>query len=237
MSEVHADPGGLKAELNPPPNDPAIFSADYYLRGPESGLSNYTSYKFLESLTTEYARNLKQHLGMIGSDSVHDVGCARGYLVKVLRDMGHSATGHDISEWAIQNCHPDVAGYVRNSCYFTPRSVDWVTAKDVLEHCTEKQLTELLPQIISMARKGCLFIVPLTAYWGGKYIYPADNEDKTHKVRFTIDAWMRLLMEASAQVDGDFSIHGSYHMTGLKKASVDFPFSTGFLTCKRFDRP
>lgn len=223
MNSEHADP-----------NDPSIFGEDYYLRGPETGLSNYENYTYLPALTTEYAKNLCRHLDIGTNDTIHDVGCSRGFLVKVLRTLGHQATGHDISEWAVQNCHPDVIPHVSTSCDFKPNSVDWVHSKDQAEHCTEAQLQELLPKLIRMARKGCFFIVPLTAYWGGRYIYPADNEDRTHKIRYTIDAWMRLLIGCSKQVEGDFSIHGSYHMTGLKKASADFPFSTGFLTVRRF---
>lgn len=224
----------LNEELKMPPNDPSIFGADYYLRGKESGLSNYVNYEFMPQATSQYAENLTRHLGLVGNDSVLDVGCARGFLVKVLRDMGHDARGYDISEWAVQNCHPDVVGHVSTSCDFEPRSVDWVHGKDQAEHCTQDQLNELFPKVLSMARKGCFFIVPLVAYWGGKYIYPADNEDKTHRIRLPIDAWIRMLMQAATRVDGDFSIHGSYHMTGLKKASVDYPFSTGFLTVRRF---
>lgn len=121
-----------------------------------------------------------------------------------------------------------------NMCSYEPNSVDWVHSKDSFEHWDERALKETLPHIMNMARKGCLFIVPLTAYWGGKYIYPADNEDKTHRIRFTLNSWLMLLTEAAKTSPGNFSIHGSYHMQGLKRASVDYPFSTGFLTVRRF---
>lgn len=210
------------------------FTSDYYLRGKEVGISNYENYHFMEPETVAYVEALTRHLGLTSTDSLHDIGCARGYLVKVLHMFGHDATGHDISEWAVKNCHPDVRGFLQNGCEYTPRSVDWVHAKDTCEHWEESELRETLPHILDMARKGCLFIVPLVAYWNGAYIYPADNEDKTHKIRFRMDDWLRLMMEAAKKTEGDFSIHGSYHMTGLKKASVDFPFSTGFITVRRF---
>lgn len=232
--DVHTTVGGLTAELKMPPNDPAIFDDRYFLTGTTSGLSNYENYTFLEELTTKYAEVLTNHLGLVGTDSITDIGCALGFLVKVLRDMGHDARGYDISEWAVQNCHPDVKEHLSTSCDFAPKSTDWIHAKDCMEHWTKDQLVEGLPKVLGMARKGCFFIVPLVAYWGGKYIYPADNLDKTHRIRLPIDSWMKMLMEAAAKVDGDFSIHGSYHMTGLKKASVDYPFSVGFLTCRRF---
>lgn len=232
--EVPSLVGGLNAELKMPPNDPQVFNADYFLHGKRTGISNYEDYRYLESLSVEYVQNLTRHLGLVSTDTIHDVGCSRGYIVKVLRMFGHEATGHDISEWAIENCHPDVKPFVSTRCGFVPRSVDWIHGKDIFEHCIDKQVRELMPKVLNMARKGCLFIVPLTAYWGGKYIYPADNEDKTHRLRLTMDAWLKLLLDCAKETRGDFSIHGSYHMTGLKKASVEFPFSTGFLTCRRF---
>lgn len=237
---MHSDvPGGwsggsfVEAHIEPP-SGLTPFTADYYLRGKETGVSNYTDYHFMEPETTAYVERLTQHLGLIGTDSVHDIGCARGYLVKVLRTFGHEATGHDISEWAIKNCHPDVKEFVSNLCPYRPNSVDWVHCKDVLEHCAENYLEELLPMVFNMARKGCLFIVPLTAYWGGSYIYPADNQDKTHKIRITLESWMKMLIEASYKTAGNFSIHGSFHLAGLKRASVDYPYSTGFFTVRRF---
>lgn len=213
---------------------PNPFTEDYYLRGPDTGLSNYVDYHFMEPETRQYAVNLTRHLGLRGGETVHDIGCSRGYLAKVLNDMGNPTTGHDISEWAIRNCHPDVMDDVSTSCDFAPSSVDWVHGKDTLEHWDEKELKATLPKILSMARKGSLFIVPLVAYWGGKYIYPADNLDKTHKIRMPLDSWLRMFMEAAKQTEGNFSIHGSYHMFGLKKASVDHPYSTCFITTRRF---
>lgn len=214
------------------PSNP--FTAGYYLEGKTLGISNYENYRFMEPETQAYVSALTRHLGLLSTDRLHDIGCARGFLVKVLRMFGHEATGHDISEWAIENCHPDVKGFVSNSCEYLPKSVDWVHLKDCAEHWSEAELKETLPRIFAMARKGCFFIVPLVAYWNGAYIYPADNEDKTHLIRFRMDDWLKLMMEAAKETDGDFSIHGSYHMTGLKKASVDYPFSTGFITVRRF---
>ncbi len=210
------------------------FTEDYFIRGAECGLSNYKDYMFLEELTHQYAANLITHLGIKRGESIHDIGCARGYLVKVLNDLGRPTTGHDISEWAIKNCHPHVMDEVSLECSYTPQSVDWVHSKDCAEHWLEWDLQATLPKIMGMARKGCLFIVPLVHSWGGRYLYPPDNMDKTHKIRFTLESWMRLLVESAGRADGQFTVHGSYHLHGLKRASESHPFSTGFLTVRRF---
>jgi hypothetical protein len=119
-----------------------------------------------------------------------------------------------------------------------PMSVDWVHGKDFAEHCTEDHLKKLFFTLFRAARKGCLFIVPLVGYFGGKYLYPADNMDSTHIIRFTINEWLMLFRgvadEVEKQTHEQFTVMGGYHMHGLKQASVDFPMSTGFFKIERF---
>lgn len=213
------------------------FNEDYYLRGVEKGISNYTDYKFLADRTHEYVLHLIRHLGIKETDSVHDVGAARGYLVKSLRMHGIDATGHDISEWAVQNCDPSVVKFMSQECDFTKMSVDWVHCKDCIEHCTEEDSEQLVINILKMVRKGAFFIVPLTKYHKGTYIYPNDNQDTTHIIRYTMENWMYFLTRIARISElnglGTFTVQGSYHVPNLKQASVDYPYSTGFYQLRR----
>ena len=43
-------------------------------------------------------------------DRVLDIGCAKGFLVKDLLDLGIDAYGVDVSEYALQNCMPETVG-------------------------------------------------------------------------------------------------------------------------------
>jgi hypothetical protein len=217
---------------------PEVFDEDYYLRGPETGKSNYENYSWKGELTLTYAIYLRRHLGIKDTDTVLDVGAARGFLVKALRMGGICAMGQDISKWAIENCDPSVKHFVSNELKAEPLSFDWIHMKDVAEHCTEDHLKKLCFTLFRAARKGCFFIVPLTSYFGGKYLYPADNQDSTHIIRFTIMEWIQLFKrvadEVERQTGEQFTVMGGYHMHGLKQASVDFPMSTGFFKITRF---
>lgn len=221
-------------------NDPhtEVFDEDYFMRGPQTGKSNYENYIYLGDKTLTYATYLRRHLGITKEDRLLDVGCSRGYFVKAMRMGGIHAIGFDISHWAIENCDADVKPFVSNELSAEPLTLDWVTAKDVLEHCNEDHLRALLPVLYRAARKGCFFIVPLVGYFGGKYLYPADNMDSTHVIRFTINEWLKLFKEVADQVEAQtgeqFTVMGGYHMHGLKQASVDFPMSTGFFKIERF---
>ena len=74
--------------------------------------------------------------------TVLDAGCALGYLVTALRDLGVEAYGVDISEYAITHVREDIKPYcaVGSLCdplpEALPKKYDLVTCIEVLEHLT-----------------------------------------------------------------------------------------------------
>ena len=68
--------------------------------------------------------------------SVLDAGCAWGFLVEALRQSGVEAWGIDISEYAIQNVHPDIRPYCSVGSVTAPlsRRYDLIVCIEVLEH-------------------------------------------------------------------------------------------------------
>jgi cyclopropane fatty-acyl-phospholipid synthase-like methyltransferase len=206
-----------------------VFDSDYYLRGKETGKSNYSNYRFLPEETGAYAMHLRNHLFLSPHDTICDFGCARGYLVRVLRNMRMKAIGYDISKWATENCEPSVREYIFNHFPCGLGFFDWIHAKDVMEHIQLTELGKIIAQLSERVKKGIFLIVPL-ADKNGKYIYPPDELDPTHQIRWTLDEWVRFLTKACP----DFTVSGSYHMHSLKPASVTHPYSTGFFTIKRY---
>lgn len=59
----------------------------------------------------DYAQRWINHLALSGK-KVLEIGCAKGFLVKDLRDAGVDAYGLDVSQYAIDNCEPEVAPYL-----------------------------------------------------------------------------------------------------------------------------
>lgn len=203
------------------------FNEDYFLRGVETGLSNYTDYKWLDS-TMQLAGSFMDHVGLELTDTVADFGCARGYFVKALRRYGIRAYGYDISRWAIDNGDPEIKDYLFLYNELLSRSCDWVYAKDVIEHVPEAILLETAMTLLHAARKGLFIIVPLTDS-NGEYIRIEDRQDVTHQIRWELADWMKFLSECAP----DFIVNGSYHIPGLKPASEKVPYSCGFFTLKR----
>lgn len=207
------------------------FDEAYYLRGPETGVSNYSNYRWLPELTVPMACVLKRFLGATAGERLLDFGCARGYMVKALRLLQIDATGVDVSSWAITNCDPDVKEFVGHAFDEAPGSYEHIFCKDVLEHIPEESLLELLPRLFRACRRSALFIVPLAAQEGGAYLYPGDEKDATHIHRKTLDGW-RALLQAHAK---NFVIMGTTDLPVLKMSAQTYPGSAGFLYCRRFE--
>ena len=73
-----------------------------------------------------------------------DVGCAFGYFVAAMRDLGVEAYGLDISEYAISNARDDIKPYLRIQDPIDgypvdfPEKFDCVSAIEVAEHLREE---------------------------------------------------------------------------------------------------
>lgn len=91
---------------------------------------------------TFFAQIANQIVETFHPKTVLDAGCALGYLVAALRDLGVEAYGVDVSEYAITNVREDIKPYCAvGSLTDTlpvslPRKYDLVVTIEVLEHLT-----------------------------------------------------------------------------------------------------
>lgn len=108
----------------------------------DDGKSNYTGYTFESSPFAEHADaivRLMDHYGLRGP--VLDVGCAKGYLVYLLRQRGVEAFGVDWSEYAVATASTDVRPYLRcasaTQLPFSDKEFAVAFSFDVFEHLDE----------------------------------------------------------------------------------------------------
>lgn len=205
------------------------YTEEYFERGEELKLSGYSQYKWLPDETLPMAAYMKRFVGIRDGNSVLDYGCAKGFLVKALRMLGVEATGYDISEYAINNADPGVKQYVSTTLKADPMSYDFVVSKDCMEHIPEEELEPLLKKLFEATRKALLIIVPLSGVDGGEYLCPRDEGDKTHKVRWTLMTWMKVL----SNVDRRSVCQGALYVPGIKQANSAYEGSCGFITLRR----
>lgn len=115
----------------PDPNE--LFEAYYYSH---SCGEPYGRTEFFLRLFDNLAERIVTN---IGPKTVLDAGCAMGMLVEYLRKRGVDAWGVDISEYAIQNVHPDIKPYcwVGSITEPFPRRYDLIVSIEVLEHMAQ----------------------------------------------------------------------------------------------------
>lgn len=84
-----------------------------------------------------FFRDIAQRIvDALAPETVLDAGCAMGFLVEALRDLGVDASGVDVSSFALENVHPSIKDHVREGSLTEPlpRRYDLITCIEVLEH-------------------------------------------------------------------------------------------------------
>lgn len=98
------------------------------------------NYDDVESWTAFFGLVAQKIVDVFAPKTVLDAGCAYGYLVKALRDLGVEAYGFDVSEFAISQAHEDIKPFVAVHSITEklpdtfPDKFDLVITIEVLEH-------------------------------------------------------------------------------------------------------
>lgn len=208
------------------------YNEDYFIRGKETGKSLYENYRWLPKLTIPMCEAIVKHCGIVGGDTILDFGCARGYTVKALRQLGHFAYGYDISKWAIENCDKSVSHYltcINDIVFNINEPYGWVIAKDVLEHVT--YVESYINKLMSITRKGLFVVVPLSTFYRGRYVIEEYEKDVTHIQRMPLYEWVKMFLREGWRVEASYRVPGvkdNYYKKGWEKGN-------GFITCRRIE--
>jgi SAM-dependent methyltransferase len=86
------------------------FGREYFDGTREQG---YGGYRY-DGRWLPIARDIAAHFRLQAGDNVLDVGCAKGFLMRDLMEVvpGLNVWGLEISQYAIDNCHPDMRGRI-----------------------------------------------------------------------------------------------------------------------------
>lgn len=205
-----------------------IFDEEYFRDGTKS---LYVDYKWTPESTAAACHAMCLRLPIDVSESIIDVGCARGFYVRAWRQILHrQAWGVDISPWAIANCDPSAAGYLALSedgkGIVWPGPFSWAVAKDSLEHCREHgQLPALLRDISEKCEK-LFVVVPLAQEDDGRFVAQPEERDQSHQLRKTGGWWKRTIYEYYNDVEM------THFFPGLKFAWQFIDGAHGFVTAK-----
>ena len=93
-----------------------------------------------------------------------DAGCAKGFLIRALRDAGREARGCDISEWALSRADEETRQFISLAA---AEDADWLDEHDVLTafhllaQMTEAQIDRFLSNARLRTRIGITAVIPL----------------------------------------------------------------------------
>jgi SAM-dependent methyltransferase len=168
-------------------------TADYYDRdyfdGP--GKSNYHPYAIDSSPFASQAGaivDLMAYHGLKGP--VLDIGCAKGYLVYVLRLRGIEAYGVDWSQYALDSAYPDARPYLQLASAtrlpFPDKHFAVATTFDVLEHLNDDHVRLALRESARVSDRQLHQVntgrLPEWAYEG----------DESHCLKYSLRQWRSL---------------------------------------------
>ena len=153
------------------------------------GKSNYQEYSFSSSpfaLQADAVVALMEFYGLAGP--VLDVGCAKGFLVYVLRQRGVEAYGVDWSQYALDHAYPDARLHLQRASVtqlpFPDQHFALVTSFDLLEHLDEGSVRLALTECARVSDRQLHQVntgrLPEWAYEG----------DESHCLKRPLDQWL-----------------------------------------------
>jgi 2-polyprenyl-3-methyl-5-hydroxy-6-metoxy-1,4-benzoquinol methylase len=126
--------------------------------------------------------NVFSNQNALQNKQVLDVGCAKGFLVKSLRDLGVDAYGIDVSQYAIDNSEDGMDSYLTVAdartylATYSNRQWDWLISLRFLECIDEAELPALVSEmnrvsksqihVIDTEPNPLYYVVRDLAWWG-----------------------------------------------------------------------
>tara|TARA_B100000029_G_scaffold209949_1_gene207769 strand:- start:285 stop:884 length:600 start_codon:yes stop_codon:yes gene_type:complete len=196
------------------------FTKDYYEDGIRKHISGYENYKWMPTRSIPEALDIQEYFDF---NTCVDYGCAKGFLVHALRIIGCDAYGEDISEYAVNNCHPEVEEYISLP---NEKKYDLLICKDVLEHIEVKDIPGVLENFKDKSHQ-FFFTIPL----GDKdrFRIREYEVDITHVTKKDEEWWINMFESQGFKLN-----KFSYQFGSIKKKWIDqYPYGNGFFVLQK----
>lgn len=196
--------GQLRAKsLTPPVPIPGEwFDADYFHHGRKSNWATGYHWKDFSALFRETAEFLTTMFPEAAS--FLDAGCAKGFLVRALRELGKDAWGFDHSAWALERAeelaHPFLRLADTTSVNFD-RPFDVLLAFSLFESLTETQAEEFLRRARTWTRQALLAVILVCDSEEAKTGLRGADGDLSHITVHNREWWHALLLQSGWKQD------------------------------------
>jgi SAM-dependent methyltransferase len=173
-----------------------IFDKDYFENGIATKKSTYFDYSWAR-LGNYFQKTAKHIVGKFAPSSSLDVGCAKGFLVKALAELGVDAYGIDPSTYALDCVQADVSEKISlgtaQAIIYPENNFDVVTCFDVLEHITEKDVPQALSEMLRVSKQWLIIRVVTKEL--------PDDIDSSHSTIHDKDWWAEKIKEVGGIVE------------------------------------
>jgi glycosyltransferase involved in cell wall biosynthesis len=196
---------GSKADAPPSvPVPPEWYGEDYF----ENGLTSNWTHGYTWSSFSGVFRDAAAYLIEMFPDagSYLDAGCAKGFLVRTLREAGKDCWGFDHSAWAIDHAESAVRPFVDRAGVddvALDRRVDVLVAFDLLSHLTDEQARAFLQRARQSVAMAVIAVIPSfdTEEDERQYRRQPDDQDLSHVTLRPRRWWDALFREAGWRFD------------------------------------
>lgn len=164
--------------------DSSLYPASYFEGGGDSNYVNYSNDPGWDPTAAVVRSLLAPHATLL------EVGCATGWFVRAARQYGIHSYGVDVSNWAVNNPAPDVAGFIYEKSVLDldeglfAAVVSW----EMLEHVPAIDVPEALVRMKAQLLPGGWFIHRI-ALADSEHDHHADD-DKTHFTVVEREWWL-----------------------------------------------
>ena len=188
----------------PIPVPPEWYDADYFERGVKSNWEGGYHWADFAGLFRDTAAFLTEMFP--DAHTFLDVGCARGFLVRALRERGHDALGIDHSPWAIAHADDEARPHVMQAgvdAYRPAGEFDMLLLFDLLPHLTEAQAEAFLQRARAWTRTALVAVIASFDDDAQEAVWLAghDDNDLSHVLMRTRTWWDALFRRAGWRQD------------------------------------
>lgn len=180
------------------------YAEDYFDGSRDYG---YGGYRY-DGRWKPVARDIIEHFSLKPGDRLLDVGCAKGFLVKDLLELGIDAFGLDISEYALMHAEAETIGrlHLGNalSLPFPDNSFKAVLSVNTIHNLPREQCIEALREIQRVSQGNTFVQVDSYETPEEKAIF--ESWVLTAEFYGYPDEWKQLFEEAGYEGDFDWTI-------------------------------
>jgi ADP-heptose:LPS heptosyltransferase/glycosyltransferase involved in cell wall biosynthesis len=178
------------------------YDADYFEHGRKSNWADGYTWPAYAALFRETAEFLTTMLPE--AESFLDAGCAKGFLVRTLRERGKQAWGFDHSPWAIEHAEESAKpflGLASVEDFKFDREFDVTVGFFLLESLTEKQALVFLERARAFTRHAFLGVILTCENESQRARLDTDDRDLSHISLRSRAWWHELFLRAGWQQD------------------------------------